>query len=285
MSKRPSLTKQVCDALYCQSRFGQSKYDAKQGVISANAIGGEVRKWNPARVQGIYSIETMKSYRKQSIKFVDWAKRKYGCKWLDEAKLYVSEYLKERMEKGDSAWTLQLRRAALRKLYQDMNLANELRLPTRRKAEIVRSRGSKSMDKKFSVERNRDLVDFCLATGLRRHEIQVLKVEDVYKADGRLWVYVRQGKGGRPRTVPVLKNLESRVLEIVLDKELDSQVIESIPVRADIHSYRRAYVRALYYELAGREFNPKNKDIPVMRQVSWALGHNRLDVVSRNYLG
>jgi len=59
VSKRPSLTKQVCDALYCQARFGQSKYDAKQENLSSNRIGGnESKKWNPARVEGIYSIET-----------------------------------------------------------------------------------------------------------------------------------------------------------------------------------------------------------------------------------
>lgn len=285
MSKRPSLTKQVCDALYCQSRFGQSKYDAKQEIISSDrASGSESKKWNPARVEGIYSIETMKTYRKKSIEFMDWVKQKQGCKWFNEAKLYVDEYLQERMDKGDSAWTLQLRRAALRKLYQDMNLANEVKLPLRRKSEIVRSRGHKAMDKKFSVERNRELIDFCGATGLRRHEIQALKVGDVYEADGRTWVYVRQGKGGRPRTVPVLKDLENRVLEIIAGKELDSQVIENIPVRADIHSYRRDYANALYCELAGEEFNPKNKDLSAIRQVSCALGHNRLDVVTRNYL-
>jgi len=180
----------------------------------------------------------MKTYRKKSIEFMDWAKQNYGCKWLNEAKSYVARYLQERMDKGDSAWTLQLRRAALRKLYQNINLASEFKLPIRHKSEIVRSRGHKAMDKKFSVERNRDLIDFCRATGLRRHEIQALKVEDVYEADGRTWVYVRQGKGGRPRTVPVLKGLEGRVLEIIAGKKSDSQVIEKIPFRADIHSYR-----------------------------------------------
>jgi hypothetical protein len=35
------------------------------------------------------------------------------------------------------------------------------------------------MDKKFSVERNHDLVDFCRATGLRRRELKVLRVDHV----------------------------------------------------------------------------------------------------------
>jgi hypothetical protein len=97
-------------------------------------------------------------------------------------------------------------------------------------------------------------------------------------------VFVDQGKGGRPRTVPVLRALESRVLEIIEGKKPNQLVVERIPVRADIHGYRREYANALYKEWTGKEYNPKNKNEDVMLVVSAALGHNRLDVISRNYL-
>lgn len=285
MAKRPSLIKQVKDVLDSLERFGKSKHEEKEiKKLEAKALG--LKGWNPARVDGIYSIVTMQTYRRECIAFVEWAKKEYSCRFLDQCKTYAGQYLVNKIDAGNSAWSVQTVRSALRKLYQNQNLASEIKLPIRRKNEIKRSRGEKAMDKKFSPERNRDLVDFCKATGLRRHELQAVKAGDIYRdEDGTLRVEVHKGKGGRPRSVPVLKNLESRVLEISSGKDLDSQVIEKIPVRADIHGYRREYASSYYKELSGEDYNPKNKDTVAMQYVSWALGHNRLDVISRNYLG
>jgi integrase len=285
MAKRPSLTKQIVDVLNSLARFGESKYEAKQQAISATKAAG-IMGWNPARVEGIYSISTMKTYRKESIYFANWVRQKYpATKWLHDARQFVGEYLQSRIEKGDSAWTIQMTRSTLRKLYQEPNLADEIKLPIRRKNEIKRSRGPKAMDKKFSVKRNRDLVDFCRATGLRRRELKELRVDHVYRADDRLMVFVEQGKGGRPRTVPVLRALEGRVLEIISGKKSEQLVIEKIPVRADIHGYRREYANTLYEEWADTKYDSDDKNEEVMLAVSAALGHNRLDVVCRNYLG
>lgn len=284
MSKRPSLTKQIVDTLNSFARFGESKYQAKQqSIAAAKAVG--IVGWNPARVEGIYSISTMKTYRKESISFANWVKQKYpSTKWLHDARQFAGEYLQFRMQKGDSAWTLQMVRSALRKLYQEPDLTDEIKLPLRRKNEIKRSRGTKAMDRKFSVERNRDLVDFCRATGLRRRELKELRVDQVYRTDDRMVVFVEQGKGGRPRTVPVLRALEDRISEIISGKKSEQLVIEKIPCRADIHGYRREYANALYEEWAGTKYNSDDKNEEVMMAVSAALGHNRLDVVKRNYL-
>src|SRR5437016_4989948 len=126
MSKRPSLTKQIVDVLNSLARFGESKYEAKQQAIAANKAAG-VKGYNPARVEGIYSISTMKTYRKECIAFANWVKETFGCRWLDEAKNYVDDYLKMRINRGDSAWTLQMTRSALRKLYQDSCLVNSIK--------------------------------------------------------------------------------------------------------------------------------------------------------------
>ena len=165
-------------------------------VSDAKAAG--IVSWNPARVEGIYSISAMKTYRKESIYFANWVKQKYpATKWLHDARQFVPEYLQFRMQKGDSAWTLQMVRSSLRKLYQEPGLAGEIKLPLRRKSEIKRSRGTKAMDRKFSVECNRDLVDFCRATGLRRHKLRELRIDHIYRADDRLMIFIDQGKGGR----------------------------------------------------------------------------------------
>ena len=85
-------------------------------VSDAKAAGNV--GWNPARVEGIYSISTMKTYRKECITFADWVKQKNNPpKWLHDAQQFVPEYLQFRMQKGGSAWTLQMVRSSLRKLY------------------------------------------------------------------------------------------------------------------------------------------------------------------------
>src|SRR5688572_4407825 len=107
MAKRPSLKKQVVDMLNSLARFRESKYEAKQRAIEVQKAAG-LKGWNPARVEGIYSIQTMKTYRKECIKFTDWVKQKYSStKWLHDARQFVPEYLQFRMQKGDSAWTIQ----------------------------------------------------------------------------------------------------------------------------------------------------------------------------------
>jgi Phage integrase, N-terminal SAM-like domain len=285
MAKRQSLIKQVKDVLDSLARFGESKHEEKQKKL-VEAQAKEMKGWNPARVDGIYSIVTMQAYRRECIAFVEWAKVNYGCRYLEQCKTYIGQYLVNKIDGGNSAWSVQTVRSALRKLYQNPDLGNNVQIPIRKKNEIKRSRGEKAMDKKFSPERNRDLVDFCKATGLRRYELQAVKVQDFYRdEDGKLRVEVHQGKGGRPRSVPVLQSLESRVLEILSGKDLESQIIEKIPVRADIHSYRRDYASSYYKELSGGDYDCKNKDTRAIQLVSWALGHNRLDVVTRNYLG
>jgi integrase len=283
MAKTPSLIYQVKVALNSLICFGESKYDAKQKAISIAKASG-LTGWNPAIVEGIYSISSMKSYRKESISFVKWAKDTHQVKWLHQAKEFVDEYLLMRMKRGDSAWSLKLVRSALRKLFQDPQLSSQIILPIREKKNIKRSRGSKPMDKNFSVERNLDLIDICRATGLRRHELKLLKVKNIYRTEDRLWVFVEQGKGGRPRTLPVLRSLESCVLEIIKDRNADELLFDRIPVRADVHGYRRDYANSLYQELAGKPFTLRDKEKDVMLLVSAALGHNRIDIVSRNYL-
>jgi len=283
MPKRPSLKKQVVDKLASLARFGESKFNAKQQAISANKLAG-ISGWNSARTEGIFSIQTMVSYRRESIKFVSWAQARFGCKYLSDCRQYVADYLEYKLVNQCSPWTLQHSRAAIRKLFGESHLGGELRLPIRRKNEITRSRGPKPMDWKFSSHKNGDLVDFCRATGLRRHELQALSAGDVYRADGRLFVYVRQGKGGRPRTVPILDNFADRVAQIIGDKQPNELVIDRIPCRADIHGFRREFANNLYRQLTGGNFDPKRKDLVALRVVSAALGHNRLDVVTRNYL-
>jgi len=274
MVKRPSLKYQITQALINQKRFGESKHAAKQA--SGTKFGQPT--------DGIYSYKTMKTYLDECVKFGNWVKENHKeVKTLEEAKKYVGEYLEEGKERKLSAWTLKLQRSALRKAFQDPELAKEVQLPDRRKKDIIRSRGDAVRDKDFSEERNRDLVDFAKATGLRRSGMSKVRVRDVFERDDKLFVAIRE-KGGRYREAPVLEKYTERVREIIHGKDPDEKIFEKIHSSADIHSYRREYAQELYKELTGQEYDAKNKDKEALMQVSEALGHSRLDVVTRNYL-
>lgn len=286
MAKRPSLKKQIVDRLNQQAKFGISKHHAKQ--LYREYCKTQGIEYNPARVPGIFSIKTMESYKEECIRFGEWAKREHGIRYVNDAKQYVSEYLQRGIDRGLSAWTLQKQRAALRKLYQDHTLASEVEIPKRRQKDVIRSRGQKAMDREFSEGKNQDLVNFCKGTGLRRREVQNVKVKDVTQNDeGRLVIKVRGkgcAKGGRPREVVVLKGYENHIRQLVKGRNPEENIFNKIPVRADIHGYRREYAKARYEELTGRKFDRNCYDKKAVQQVSKDLGHNRISVALDNYL-
>ena len=274
MGKRGSLKYQITQSLISQKRFGESKYKAKQeqGVKFGQAV------------DGIFSYKTMKTYLDEAVKFANWVKENYKVKTLEQAKGFVSEYLEKGKERKLSAWTLKLQRSALRKAFRDPELAKEVQLPKRRKCDIVRSRYSAVRDKNFSESRNKDLINFAKATGLRREGLSKVRAQDIFEREGRLFVAIRE-KGGRYREAPVLRKYTEIIKEIVNKKDsVEDKIFEKVHSCIDIHSYRREYAQELYRELTGRDYDSKNKDKEALMRVSEALGHSRIDVVTRHYL-
>ena len=71
-------------------------------------------------------------------------------------------------------------------------------------ATLARARGAQA------AVRDQLIIELGLGTGLRVSEISNLKVDDLYLKKGQNTLHVRNGKGGKPRTVqfsPGLKNL------------------------------------------------------------------------------
>ena len=226
----------------------------------------------------------MKTYLDEAVKFANWVKENYKVKTLEQAKGFVSEYLEKGKERKLSAWTLKLQRSALRKAFRDPELAKEVELPIRKKINIVRSRYNAVRDKNFSESRNKDLILFAKATGLRRKGLSRVRVQDIFEREGRLFVAVRE-KGGRYREAPVLQKYTEIIKEIVNKKDsVEDKIFEKVHSCIDIHSYRREYAQELYRELTGRDYDSKNKDKEALMRVSEALGHSRIDVVTRHYL-
>lgn len=268
MAKRPSLFHQMLMSLREQERFGQGKHQAKRAAIArAHAEGRSGFGVSP---EGVYSVVTFQTYRQVAHEFAAWCRQNTKTRTMDEAKFYAGFYLQERITQGKSAWTIQRDRSALRKIFQDPELCWEVAVPKRRLAEIKRSRYPVKMDQQFDPGRHPDLVDFCKATGLRRHELEAICPEDIYRKGNRLIAFVRQGKGGKSREATVLPGMEMRVLEIIQGRLPGKPIFDHVPARMDVHSYRREYSIA-------------RQEQALELEVSRDLGHNRLDIIRGHY--
>ena len=279
--KHESIVKQAADRLRGMAAWGQSKH-ADKSINGGKPI-----------IDKIYSYSTMDNYKNAAVHFAKWARENHGCRDIDQARQYTGEYLKSRIESGKSAWTVRLNAAALGKLYQCQTTELGAELPGRHRANVKQHRTGASKGH-FSEAKNQDLVDLCRSTGLRRHEVAQLRPEDIKQfPDGRTLIHVRQGKGGKERTVLALDATAAR-----LSKQATlagrSTVIDHIPKYAPIHEYRAQFAQAMYFNLARdtdtipfseKYFCRKDRagicyDKKAMAAVSAALGHNRLDVMT-----
>lgn len=277
--KMPSLKKQALDRLASMAAYGERKHEAKK------------RNGGKPDMDKITSIRTMNDYRIAAAHFAEWASGQ-GCRTLEDARAYTGQYLQKRMIEGKSAWTVRQDAAALAKLYQVRTTELGVKLPSRRREDITQHR-TKAWRGHFSEERNRDLVELCRATGLRRHEVAALRPRNVKLApDGRVIVHVHQGKGGKTRDVVSLTDAPWRLAEAARAKN-SWRVIDHIPHRAPCHEYRAEYAREMYARIARDPATlPKRErycargdragqwyDRAAMQVVSENLGHTRLDVV------
>lgn len=269
MSKRPSLFHQLLTSLRDQERFGESKHAAKR--IAINKAHAQGRSGFGVAPEGVFSVVSFKTYRQVAHEFAGWCTQNGYARTMIDARQYAGIYLKERIDRRLSAWTIQRDRSALRKIFQDPELCWEIEIPRRRLKEIKRSRFVVKMDDQFDPEKHPELVDFCFATGLRRHELMAIRPADIYWQDNKLIAFVRQGKGGRPREVTVLPGMELRVLNIIEGRQPDKPIFDHVPTKMDIHSYRADYATARLVDA---------EEIDVSRD----LGHNRIDIIRGHYI-
>jgi len=277
MSKRPSLVRQVEEALRAQSRFGQSRHAAKAAGVAR---------------EGIYAIRTFRAYLEEGVRFARWAQATHGVRWLAEAKPYVAEYLRVGQARGLSAWTIAKQASALRKVFQDYSLAREVAVH-RALAAITRSR-EETVSGRAWARAHPDQVAALQATGLRGgKEASVIRGYQVERdAAGRTWIREVVGKGGRVRDVPVLPGRgEAALWRLVEQAGPDGRVFGRVPGAAQSHAYRRAYAQAFFTWRTGRawaELSCAERRDPeiraVLREISEALGHSREDVVVMHYL-
>lgn len=207
--------------------------------------------------------------------------------------------------KHQSAWSVAMYRSALRMLFRDPKLAENVELPPRHRQDIRRSRGAAERDKGFSRERNQVLLNFARAVACRRDELSRIQIRDI-ECDGAgipIAVFIgRDGssKGGKTFWKELRSDGQRHAAAAALDAARrrepgrdDARLFECVPVRADIHAERRAGAQDEYRRRSGRELpspegrlKPGTVDETTAREVGAWLGHgpNRAETVGRHYL-
>ncbi len=276
--------------------IGESRREAKQAM---RASGEHIWTFSTEK---IHSFKTRSVYQEHILRFINWSRNIHQTKrleYLDEhADTLVCQYLIDQIQANKSPYTLQVERSALRLFFNNRFLAQSVILPRRARAGIRRSRGPAKHDQHFQPANWLPLLNFLQATGLRRNELRLLRIRDIIERDttseyfGQVTIKVINGKGGKPRTVPILAGHEQDVLVMREGRTDEEIVFKRIPKHLDVHSYRRAYAQALYLSYAPERTLPsvegrlKQSDYnaEAVQAVSRALGHNRKDVVLRHYL-
>lgn len=278
MPKRRSLVRQVQDKLTEKIRYGESRHLAKQ---------------TGAEKTGIHSRNTYNSYLKLASKFVKWSRENYHCRDLADTRQYVDEYLKICIDKYSPS-TQKSVASALATVF-DCSTKNFIQTENRHRSNITRSRQNKA---KFSEKNNKEFIEFCKATGLRRSEVVKLKPEQLIeqKEQAEVKYFLRvKGKGGRIRTLPILSMEAVERIKATPDGQ---RVWLNVPKKADIHRYRAEYAKSIYSQHARPlESIPKSdryycrKDLKgtlydkqAMKIASEALGHSRIDIIASHYL-
>jgi len=292
MGSRKSIIREAIERLDSLMAIGQSRFQAKQAQRATSPDVG----WTVSTGK-IHSHTTRKVYQQHVLAFINWARTTHGITrlaWLDErADELATEHLTAHVATGRSAYTVQSERAALRLFFANWKLAAAVGIPRRTRTTITRSRGLAGHDRHFQPANWQTHIRFAQACGLRRAELRDLRVRDVYIArDGTLFVHVKSGKGGKAREVPVLSGHEQDVLAVVQGRAPHEKAFDHIPGHMDVHSYRRDSAQRHYLQHAPEQALPPvegrlkhdDYDLAAAQQVSWALGHNRLDVVLRHYL-
>lgn len=279
-----SLLQQMTDTYQDKLRIGESKH--------AHKIAGDATDY-------IFSWSTYKAYTKHARYFLTWAKSKYKCKTLAQARQFADEWLQLRIDEGKSAYTIKLELAALCKLYGD-TAADYIPTPPRLRKNIVRSRRQAVRDAHFSEANHADFCEFARSTGLRRAELKALTGDKVLQENGEWYIIVnKMSKGGRPRKAPIVGNV-SKIVGM-MQAAGTGKVFPKVPNGADIHSYRAEYATQVYLnharplELIPREdryYRRKEMrgrpplDRRAMGYASVALGHSkgRVSVVGEHYI-
>ena len=282
---------------------------------------GEKKVKVGGRVDGIHSVKTADSYRgtAQRLSLVCKGLGVRNIEDIDKSVIerYMDDY------RNASAWTVSRELSATNKILGTSYTPSDFGFTQRRTYTSVKNnRGDLPQSSTADKPENQDGLYFASVTGCRRSSITTATANDaVRNTNGLIIGFNFCEKGGRERVSLVLPS-ERQNLTYWVDSKLkgghsaDAPLIDYISRNAGCHRMRGEYARELYTELKeakergvdaydGRKYelfinrdkydysynNPRfrgdtihgfDKDIAL--EVSFALGHNRLDVSLYSYL-
>lgn len=310
MSRKTSFKEQMFRVLNSKNCFGQSKHKAKQTSYQTGGKG---------KLNGIYSKKTMADYKKVAEQFHAWQKSKgYHFHSLNDVKQSVLiEYLQDRQNKGCSAWTVSRDQSALNKIFGMSISKATANLASRHVNNIKNNRGLGNNYRPSVYLKNKDIIDFICATGVRRQSLTVITPSNAIRNANNVVIgFSVIEKGGKPRNCYVRNEYQQQITAFVnhqLETKGNQPFWSKIDKNLNTHWYRSEYAVGLYNGLAsakasnqdyfngyqatfinksklqsatkGHKATTKGYDTELLGMVSQNLGHNRIDVVYTNYLG
>ncbi len=283
-------------------------------------IGEKKVKVN-GRVDGIHSVQTAESYRGTANRIGEVCKS-MGVRNIEDINKSVIERYMESYRHA-SMWSVSREIAAANKLLGTSYTPRDFGFTQRRTYTSVKNnRGDLPPSSTSHKPENQDGLYFASVTGCRRSSITTVTANDAVRDEhGKIYAFHFCEKGGRERISLVLPSEQGSLTRWV-DSKLkgghspDAPLVDYISRNAPCHRMRSEYARDLYAELKdakergvdvynGRKFelfidkdkydysynNPRFKsDSPhgfeksLALEVSFALGHNRLDVSLYSYL-
>ena len=308
---RGSVKWQVNTVLSEIRETGESRHEAKQQAQYSNPH-------ELAQQTGIHSYKTLDTYRGVAQNLLQYAKDNLGVK--DIEKLTgdaVRSFLESKLEQGVSYNTLKTYTAAVTKLetalekhngstYNLSQAAAEV-LQQAREGGMGHTEQHRAFENPQAVIQNinnpeyRTIAQFQLASGLRLSELNHIRPDQLQERDGRMFVSVEQGKGGKDRVVEVKDRQAFQAYKSLVESKQQTQgkysgkfVFSSSGYRAAVasaaakagetergtHSFRWNYAQREYID---KQISLGKPESQAKLEVSSDLGHNR-ESITDHYL-
>lgn len=223
-----------------------NRLDSLSYLMTRNALSEKSRDPEHA----ISDRDTKRTYKASIKRFCTWTKENGYTREdvLSNPQPYLQQYADNLKARGLSAATIHTYIAPCCKgLNTPMQHISK---PDRAVRAITRSRGGKNPRGRKDAEKPEyaRLVAFQSAVGLRRAELAHLKGEDLRIKDGKMYVVVAQGKGGKMQWQRILPRDAGIVAETFKGIGKDERVfsVDEMKNRIDLHGMRAAHARECY---------------------------------------
>lgn len=295
------------------ARFGESRHVAKAEYREEYLkTHGNLKGYNPAKALGIFSIKTMKAYRRTMVIFAIYL-AEHGIKNASQiTRELAAAFLQERDASGLSAWSVSREMSAINKVFNYEFTKRELGLKPRRKKDIKNNRNGPK-PKNPQKSKYRDQIWIVRASGMRFSSItQIMANHCIRNEKGQvIGIWVKE-KGGKERITVVLTAYIDIVTEIVDRRGANNNgpLFEKAGVHISWQYFRAEYCKLLRAQLVqeyteGKPFfggelpstnyiHLRGKDrtrgefthgypTQAIAAASGAMGHNRLEIMFNNY--